>query len=81
MSYLIVDEMHAEVPELAKDQYWNKMDLDIPYTVGTQASMFKDNIDSDDDTDDEKKYKKNQFEFISETDAQKRTSLHHRLSR
>lgn len=30
MSYLIVDEMHNEHPELLKDQYWNEMPKKLP---------------------------------------------------
>jgi len=32
MSYLIVDDLHTEMPELVKDQYWNMANFDIPYT-------------------------------------------------
>jgi hypothetical protein len=32
MSYLIVDEMHKELPELIKDQYWDNKEFLIPYT-------------------------------------------------
>lgn len=30
MSYLIVDEMHHEHPELLKDQYWNQIPHELP---------------------------------------------------
>jgi hypothetical protein len=30
MSYLIVDEMHHEHPELLKDQYWNQIPQELP---------------------------------------------------
>ena len=33
ISYLIVDDMHAEHPELIKDQYWDQQDFDLPYTA------------------------------------------------
>ena len=39
ISYLIVDEMHAEHPELIKDQYWDTNQFELPYT--TAAEPFK----------------------------------------
>lgn len=34
VSYLIVDEMHHEHPELIKDQYWEEVfPTELPYTV------------------------------------------------
>ncbi|CAL1262178.1 unnamed protein product [Larinioides sclopetarius] len=33
VSYLIVDEMHQEHPELIKDQYWDEVMPDLPYTA------------------------------------------------
>lgn len=30
MSYLIVDDMHNQYPELVKDQYWDKMPSELP---------------------------------------------------
>ncbi|XP_055621338.1 bestrophin-2 [Toxorhynchites rutilus septentrionalis] len=36
-SYMIVDEMHAEHPELLKDQYWEEVvPKDLPYTVASE---------------------------------------------
>ncbi|XP_076349140.1 uncharacterized protein LOC143246392 isoform X1 [Tachypleus tridentatus] len=36
-SYLVVDEMHQEHPELIKDQYWDEvMPPDLPYTVASR---------------------------------------------
>lgn len=36
-SYMIVDEMHNEHPELLKDQYWDeKVPVELPYTVGSE---------------------------------------------
>ncbi len=35
MSYLIVDEMHQEHPELLKDQYWDDVLPDLPYTAAS----------------------------------------------
>ena len=37
VSYLIVDEMHAEHPELIRDQYWDDVLPDeLPHTVASQ---------------------------------------------
>ncbi|KAL5291896.1 Best2 family protein [Megaselia abdita] len=36
-SYMIVDEMHEEYPELLKDQYWEEVvPKDLPYTVASE---------------------------------------------
>uniref|UniRef100_A0A2M3YZW2 Putative bestrophin best vitelliform macular dystrophy-associated protein n=1 Tax=Anopheles braziliensis TaxID=58242 RepID=A0A2M3YZW2_9DIPT len=36
-SYMIVDEMHDEHPELLKDQYWDEVvPKDLPYTVASE---------------------------------------------
>ena len=41
VSYLIVDEMHHEHPELIKDQYWDEVfPTELPYTVG--AEQFRE---------------------------------------
>jgi len=38
VSYLIVDEMHHEHPELVKDQYWDEVfPSELPYTADTEA--------------------------------------------
>lgn len=38
VSYMIVDEMHHEHPELIKDQYWDSMvPTELPYTEETEA--------------------------------------------
>ncbi|KAK9508651.1 hypothetical protein O3M35_006162 [Rhynocoris fuscipes] len=43
VSYLIVDEMHHEHPELIKDQYWDEVfPTELPHTVASQS--FKDRI-------------------------------------
>jgi len=39
VAYLVVDEMHAEHPELIRDQYWDTADFDLPYTAA--AEPFK----------------------------------------
>lgn len=37
VSYLIVDEMHHDHPELLKDQYWDQvLPVELPYTVATE---------------------------------------------
>ena len=35
VSYLVVDEMHQEHPELIKDQYWDEVDFEPPYTAAS----------------------------------------------
>ncbi|KAJ8913440.1 hypothetical protein NQ315_017184 [Exocentrus adspersus] len=41
VSYLIVDEMHHEHPELVKDQYWDEVfPQELPYTAASEA--FRD---------------------------------------
>lgn len=43
VSYLIVDEMHHEHPELIKDQYWEEVfPTELPHTVASQP--FKDKV-------------------------------------
>lgn len=37
VSYLIVDEMHHEHPELIKDQYWDEVfPNELPYTIASE---------------------------------------------
>ncbi|CAF4936513.1 unnamed protein product [Pieris macdunnoughi] len=37
VSYMIVDEMHHEHPELVKDQYWDEVfPSELPYTIATE---------------------------------------------
>uniref|UniRef100_A0A6B2E7G4 Bestrophin homolog n=1 Tax=Phlebotomus kandelakii TaxID=1109342 RepID=A0A6B2E7G4_9DIPT len=41
VSYMIVDEMHHDHPELIKDQYWDEVfPAELPYTVG--AEQFRE---------------------------------------
>jgi bestrophin, other len=43
VSYLIVDEMHHEHPELLRDQYWDEVfPVELPYTIA--AEQYRDNI-------------------------------------
>lgn len=42
VSYLIVDEMHHEHPELLKDQYWDDVfPTELPYTVAAEPFREK----------------------------------------
>lgn len=42
VSYLIVDEMHHDHPELLKDQYWDEVfPNELPYTIA--AEKFREN--------------------------------------
>uniref|UniRef100_T1JF98 Bestrophin homolog n=1 Tax=Strigamia maritima TaxID=126957 RepID=T1JF98_STRMM len=42
VSYLIVDEIHQEHPELIKDQYWDEvMPQELPYTAATEQYRRK----------------------------------------
>lgn len=42
VSYLIVDEMHHEHPELIKDQYWDEVfPTELPYTVASEPFREK----------------------------------------
>lgn len=36
VSYMIVDEMHHNHPTLVRDQYWDEMPSELPYTLETQ---------------------------------------------
>lgn len=36
VSYLVVDEMHQEHPELIKDQYWDEVEFKIPYIAESE---------------------------------------------
>lgn len=48
MSYLIVDEMHNEHPELIKDQYWDSFNKDIvvPYNEASEKFQTQEFIGS-----------------------------------
>ena len=35
-SYLIVDGVNKEMPDLLKDQHWDKSDIELLYTQSTQ---------------------------------------------
>lgn len=37
VSYMVVDEMHEEHPELLKDQYWEQVvPQDLPYNIASE---------------------------------------------
>ena len=36
VSYLIVDDMHSEHPDLIKDAYWDSMNVALPYTAAAE---------------------------------------------
>jgi len=36
-SYLLVDEMHLQHPELTRDAYWDKVQFELPYTVANNV--------------------------------------------
>ncbi|KAI0240529.1 Bestrophin-2 [Lamellibrachia satsuma] len=46
VSYLIVDEMHADHPHLIKDQYWDSIEFDLPYTPDTEQYRLPPRIGS-----------------------------------
>ncbi|ESO01265.1 hypothetical protein HELRODRAFT_192276 [Helobdella robusta] len=46
MSYLIVDEMHNDHPELIKDQYWDSFNITLPYTEASQKFQKEEHVGS-----------------------------------
>ncbi|XP_067946306.1 bestrophin-2a-like [Watersipora subatra] len=40
VSYLIVDDMHKEYPELIKDAYWDSIEITLPYTAAAEQSKM-----------------------------------------
>ena len=38
VSYLIVDEMHAEHPEMVRDQFWDDLYPELPYTAAAEET-------------------------------------------
>ncbi|CAD5119411.1 DgyrCDS8026 [Dimorphilus gyrociliatus] len=36
VSYLIVDDMHSDYPELLRDNHWNDIDFQLPYTQASK---------------------------------------------
>lgn len=47
MSYLIVDDMHKEHPELMKDAYWNDMPSNLPDLARDENSEPNKNLEQD----------------------------------
>jgi bestrophin-3 len=41
VSYLIVDEIHDEHPDLIRDQYWDNVVFDMPYTKSAEPYRMK----------------------------------------
>ena len=41
-AYMIVDEAHAVLPEVARDQYWDELQVQLPYTLATQQTRRDD---------------------------------------
>ena len=35
VAYTIVDEMHRQHPKVARDAFWDLIDIDIPYTTAS----------------------------------------------
>ena len=44
VSYLIVDEMHAEHPEMVRDQFWDDLYPELPYTAAAEETRTGKNI-------------------------------------
>ncbi len=42
VSYLIVDEMHNEHPELIRDQFWDDVFPELPYTAAAEVNRVQD---------------------------------------
>jgi len=41
-AYTIVDETHAVLPEIARDQYWDELEIRVPYTRATHQTRRGD---------------------------------------
>jgi len=39
---VIVDDTHATMPEIARDHYWDAVDINLPYTLATQQKRRDD---------------------------------------
>ena len=44
VSYLIVDEMHADHPEMVRDQFWDDLYPELPYTAAAEETRTGKNI-------------------------------------
>ena len=38
VSYLIVDEMHSEHPDMVRDQFWDDLFPELPYTAAAEET-------------------------------------------
>jgi hypothetical protein len=38
VSYLIVDEMHSDYPELVRDHFWDNVFPEMPYTAAAEET-------------------------------------------
>jgi len=46
VSYLIVDGMYEELPEMMKDQYWDNQEFKLPYTEASQPFNKEEHVGS-----------------------------------
>jgi hypothetical protein len=46
VSYLIVDGMYEELPEMMKDQYWDNEEFQLPYTGASQQFQKEEHVGS-----------------------------------
>jgi len=37
-AYAVVDDVHAVLPDLARDQYWDELEIQLPYTLATHQT-------------------------------------------
>ena len=44
VSYLIVDEMHSEHPEMVRDQFWDDLFPELPYTAAAEETRTEPTI-------------------------------------
>ena len=38
VSYIIVDDMHNDHPELIRDQYWDMVEFAVPHTIASEQT-------------------------------------------
>jgi len=41
-AYTIVDDTHSVLPEIARDQYWDELEIHLPYSLATQQTRRDD---------------------------------------
>ena len=44
VSYLIVDEMHSEHPDMVRDQFWDDLFPELPYTAAAEETRTEPTI-------------------------------------